>query len=53
MSPVRKLHQEPTLEGTSGVSWPASTRAPGWIVTPSTMPIVTAISAVIPNHSRV
>jgi hypothetical protein len=39
--------------GAPVVSWSCATRLPGWIVMPRTMPIVTAMRAVIPNHSRV
>jgi hypothetical protein len=51
--PPRKSHQEPVE---SGAVWAAASTLllrPGCVTRPRVMPIVTAISAVIPNHRRV
>ncbi len=49
MSPSRKFHQVPTVYGSPG-SRPSPARLPGWITRPRTMPMITAMNAVIANH---
>ena len=50
--PSRKFHHVPTVCG-AAFSRPVPACAPGWMVMPSTMPIDTAMKAVIANQSRV
>jgi len=50
--PLRNPSHEPSLpEYVPGCSWPVPT--PGCAMTPSSMPITTAINAVMANHNRV
>ena len=51
--PVRNDHQDPTLDGSPAESAPALVRDPGWATRPMTMPMITAMNAVMANHHSV
>ena len=51
--PVRKPSHEPCVPVYASAGAAAPLPAPGWTTRPSTRPTVTAIRAVIPNHSSV
>ncbi|AGW41633.1 hypothetical protein O159_15840 [Leifsonia xyli subsp. cynodontis DSM 46306] len=53
ISPTRKFHQVAVTPGSDAERAPWSARLPGWMITPSAMPMLTAISAVIPNYRSV
>ena len=53
ISPVRKAHQSPTAPGAAAASSVTEVCLPGCRTTPSVIPMLTAINAVIANQIRV